>query len=51
MTVLNIALLSCVKIIPHLQRNDALLQDFAVLGAGVDAVHHHAAAFRVKLTL
>ena len=34
-----------------LQRDHALLLDLAVLGAGVDAVHHDAAAFRVKLTL
>ena len=51
MKVPNIALLSCVKIIPHLQRDDALLQDLAVLGAGVDAVHHHALALLVKLLL
>ena len=51
MKVPNIALLSCVKIIPHLQRDDALLQDFAVLGAGMDAIYYHALALLIKLLL
>ena len=35
----------------YLQRDNALLQDLAVLGAGVDAIYYHALALLVKLLL